>query len=465
MSTKNVASLLFRNVRVNVATSRALSTTRAARLPRQNRPRPPPLPSAASTSALPLTELPEEALPIKQDSVTALSEQVSATPWFLEEEEEIVVHPAATPPPPSHSSWALDSSLPEPLLTLHYLLAEGDCSALIARPDEKGGLDSMTGKRPVTYIHAKEVNEDAWADWIVVIQVKSNAGGSVSRVAKEVGSFLKHALPPSLQRIRREDESVIARAEADDALVEGEKPASSIDDFFGEPTEPLSRKPRQTKAASTTLPSPSTKEPIEEEEKRNWRPYKIISREAQDGLRALHQDDPERWSRQVLAQTFKLSVEGVRRILKSRWRPTGAVIGRQNRRAMERETQKRIDRGWASRAEEETEEIANIRKEMERDNQDVEEDEQEYKLEGEQDSEERTKFTQPVFYEGLVDAGDDLKKGRGKSAARRGDGEWCLVDAGWCVVHVMTAQARTTYDVESFATGISKQRSDDEVVM
>jgi len=52
-----------------------------------------------------------------------------------------------------------------------------------------------------------------------------------------------------------------------------------------------------------------------------WNPPKKLSREAMEGLRTLHDHDPETFTTTVLANRFKISPEAVRRILKSRWRP------------------------------------------------------------------------------------------------------------------------------------------------
>jgi hypothetical protein len=52
-----------------------------------------------------------------------------------------------------------------------------------------------------------------------------------------------------------------------------------------------------------------------------WNPTKKISRDAMEGLRLLHKTDPEKFPLQVLAQRFCLSLEAVRRILKSSWTP------------------------------------------------------------------------------------------------------------------------------------------------
>ena len=52
-----------------------------------------------------------------------------------------------------------------------------------------------------------------------------------------------------------------------------------------------------------------------------WNPLKKLSREAMEGLRTLHDHDPETFTTAVLANRFKISPEAVRRILKSRWKP------------------------------------------------------------------------------------------------------------------------------------------------
>lgn len=53
-----------------------------------------------------------------------------------------------------------------------------------------------------------------------------------------------------------------------------------------------------------------------------WQPPKKLSRDAMDGLRALHNHNPELFSTPVLAEKFKISPEAVRRILKSKWVPS-----------------------------------------------------------------------------------------------------------------------------------------------
>lgn len=59
-----------------------------------------------------------------------------------------------------------------------------------------------------------------------------------------------------------------------------------------------------------------------------WNPPKKLSREAMDGLRTLHNHDPETFTTTALATRFKISPEAVRRILKSRWQPDGSRLAK-----------------------------------------------------------------------------------------------------------------------------------------
>lgn len=53
-----------------------------------------------------------------------------------------------------------------------------------------------------------------------------------------------------------------------------------------------------------------------------WAPRKRLSPDALDGIRALHAQYPDKYTTPVLADQFKVSPEAIRRILKSRWRPS-----------------------------------------------------------------------------------------------------------------------------------------------
>ncbi|PKY04513.1 hypothetical protein P168DRAFT_318836 [Aspergillus campestris IBT 28561] len=54
-----------------------------------------------------------------------------------------------------------------------------------------------------------------------------------------------------------------------------------------------------------------------------WSPQKKLSPDALDGIRQLHAVAPDRFTTPVLAEQFKVSPEAIRRILKSKWRPSG----------------------------------------------------------------------------------------------------------------------------------------------
>ena len=64
------------------------------------------------------------------------------------------------------------------------------------------------------------------------------------------------------------------------------------------------------------------KEALKEKFPEGWNPRKKLSPDAMEGMRALHQQFPQQYTLPVLAQQFEISPEAVRRILRSKWRPT-----------------------------------------------------------------------------------------------------------------------------------------------
>ena len=54
-----------------------------------------------------------------------------------------------------------------------------------------------------------------------------------------------------------------------------------------------------------------------------WNPHRKLSPDAMEGVRALHSQYPDHFTTPVLASHFKMSPEAIRRILKSKWRPSG----------------------------------------------------------------------------------------------------------------------------------------------
>ncbi|EOO04310.1 putative mitochondrion organization and biogenesis protein [Phaeoacremonium minimum UCRPA7] len=53
-----------------------------------------------------------------------------------------------------------------------------------------------------------------------------------------------------------------------------------------------------------------------------WQPRKKLSPDALAGIRALHEQFPEDYTTEVLANKFEVSPEAIRRILRSKWEPS-----------------------------------------------------------------------------------------------------------------------------------------------
>lgn len=394
-----------------------------------------------------------------------ISDELSGTdpsiPWFLQTE---TIDPPTDPDVDTTNNAAagtLDTSTatntfsyipitpkveePKAIASLKSHLLSGPSSNLIARPSEE--QDQLT---PITLIHpaslSKDPSSDAYGtnDWIVVVQVKSSAAGSVRRVALDIGKFLKHTRPPAM-----EDEL-------------------NLDDFLGPgPSAPRYHPKPSTPKATTppAAPRPKGMSRIEHELGKSlpdwavhrialkkkfpdgWRPPKILSREAQEGIRLLHSSDPEQFDIVALSERFRVSTESVRRILRSgKWAVSGEVRSRQDRRAAERASER------------ETLELAEIRRLQEEQSELVEDgespsiEENPEAIEAELEEDDGIPGIQPVRYEGLVMSASDASAlgvtSKSKTGGKKGDGNWCLVDADWCMVHVMTEQARFNYDIE-----------------
>ncbi|EDN07280.1 predicted protein [Histoplasma mississippiense (nom. inval.)] len=56
-----------------------------------------------------------------------------------------------------------------------------------------------------------------------------------------------------------------------------------------------------------------------------WNPRKRLHPDTLDTIRHLHQQDPATYSTPALAQEYKVSPEAIRRILKSKWRPSPEI--------------------------------------------------------------------------------------------------------------------------------------------
>lgn len=74
------------------------------------------------------------------------------------------------------------------------------------------------------------------------------------------------------------------------------------------------------------------KDALNEKFKEGWNPPKKLSPDAVDGIRQLHAVAPDQFTTPVLAEQFKVTPEAIRRILKSKWRPTEAEAEDRRRR-------------------------------------------------------------------------------------------------------------------------------------
>ena len=109
----------------------------------------------------------------------------------------------------------------------------------------------------------------------------------------------------------------------------------------------------QRKSATTSVPVPAEhtepwqvqKAALEKKFPTGWSPRKRLSPDTLDGIRALHAQYPDRYNTAVLAQEFGVSPEAIRRILRSKWRPT---VDEEKERLQRWE--KRKDRIWDSMA-------------------------------------------------------------------------------------------------------------------
>ncbi|KAH8907113.1 hypothetical protein BR93DRAFT_968659 [Coniochaeta sp. PMI_546] len=89
------------------------------------------------------------------------------------------------------------------------------------------------------------------------------------------------------------------------------------------------REAREAKKSDETTQEPPPKKEnwqlqkaaLKEKFPEGWSPRKRLSPDALAGIRALHQQFPEEYTTEVLANKFEVSAEAIRRILKSKWEP------------------------------------------------------------------------------------------------------------------------------------------------
>ncbi|RDW90399.1 mitochondrial ribosome assembly protein RRG9 [Aspergillus mulundensis] len=88
------------------------------------------------------------------------------------------------------------------------------------------------------------------------------------------------------------------------------------------------------------------KEALKKKFPNGWAPLKKLSPDAMEGIRHLHHIAPDQFTTAVLAEEFKVSPEAIRRILKSKWRPSGEELEERRKR-----WEQRHDRIWSHMAE------------------------------------------------------------------------------------------------------------------
>jgi hypothetical protein len=130
------------------------------------------------------------------------------------------------------------------------------------------------------------------------------------------------------------------------SLIDREDPIDLSEDIQNQPIRPIHS--RQPSKRHTPREFAAHNASIKKAFPDGWSPPRKLSREAMDGLRHLHSFDPETFTTPVLADKFRISPEGVRRILKSKWEPTRE----QRARYAERERRQREQFITQSRLEE-----------------------------------------------------------------------------------------------------------------
>lgn len=142
----------------------------------------------------------------------------------------------------------------------------------------------------------------------------------------------------SKNRRKREARAAAALVDGEQGEAEGQprsEPANQqsaargVEQSAGGKREARDGKARETKkAADAKDEAPPKKEPwqlqkaaLKEKFPEGWSPRKRLSPDALAGIRALHQQFPEEYTTEVLANKFEVSPEAIRRILKSKWEP------------------------------------------------------------------------------------------------------------------------------------------------
>ena len=194
-------------------------------------------------------------------------------------------------------------------------------------------------------------------DWIRDAQVKKRAlvnshapQDAVSAIERAINEAVVHGRIPKDGRLSRahHNDSVSSKEQQKDRRPTGKRkegssntstfsspffspPTHTSTDAFHFPSAPASKPP--SRSAASGLANRSTHPPPPDSPswklqrhalqtkfaETGWSPRRKLSPDAQRGIRDLHASNPELYSTPVLAETFKISPEAIRRILRSKW--------------------------------------------------------------------------------------------------------------------------------------------------
>ncbi|KAB5586034.1 hypothetical protein GE09DRAFT_1073009 [Coniochaeta sp. 2T2.1] len=151
------------------------------------------------------------------------------------------------------------------------------------------------------------------------------------REARQAGTYVPGESPP--QNAEKPTEEKPPKRERKKLLGEDNKSRNKpqAKDSKARNTEKVERPKRdarQARDSDNTTEPPPRKEPwqlqkaaLKEKFPEGWSPRKRLSPDALAGIKALHQQFPEEYTTDVLADKFEVSPEAIRRILKSKWEP------------------------------------------------------------------------------------------------------------------------------------------------
>lgn len=162
--------------------------------------------------------------------------------------------------------------------------------------------------------------------------VEGGGPGKVRSVTSAASNHFKYADITKVRRTQTNSPNIQPRRARFDA--QPKRPSTS--------GQPLEKKKIEDVSWTTQ------KNALKEKFKEGWQPRKKLSPDAMEGIRDLHEQDPDKYSTELLAQQFQMSPEAIRRILKSKWSSKQGAEKLQERRER---WAKRHDRIWDSQAE------------------------------------------------------------------------------------------------------------------